>query len=196
MTIDGCPVAGLTRTVPSMDTRTLGYVGLGVLVGVVVATLIGIPPIIWIAAALLALVVTVAVIMARSDGTSDAARMLGLAPSDPAPANEPPPTDPSRPSAVEMELVREGDGETPAVWLHRSGGRRVHRFATPDGWVVQQVSTKDPDNPKKRVIGQTLTLATESQAIEAADDLAQGVRRSSVRADALVGSPLVAETFA
>jgi hypothetical protein len=50
----------------------------------------------------------------------------------------------------------------------------VHRFATADGWVVQRVSTKDPDNPKKRVIGEPLTLGTEADAIAAADELAQG----------------------
>ncbi len=153
-----------------MDTRTLGYVGLGVLAGIVVATLIGISPVIWIAAAIVALVGTAAILMARSDGSNDAARMLAHeAPATPAPL-------PARTSDVEMELVSEADAsvDTPAVWLHRRGGRRVHRFETPDGWVVERVSTKDPDNPRKRVIGDPLTLTSEADAITAADELAQG----------------------
>ena len=159
-----------------MDTRTLGYVGLGVLVGIVVATLIGIPPAIWIAAALVALVGTAAVMLARSNGSSDAARMLAA--EEPAPPGTTAPTapEPQPSSGVEMELVREADDEagTPAVWLHRRGGRRVHRYQTPVGWIVERVSTKDPDNPRKRIIGEPLALATEVDAITAADELAQG----------------------
>ena len=159
-----------------MDTRTLGYVGLGVLVGIVVATLIGIPPAVWIAAALVALVGTAAVQLARSDGSSDAARMLAAGDPAPSKTTEPAAPEPQRTSGVEMELVREADDDagTPAVWLHRRGGRRVHRYQTPAGWIVERVSTKDPDNPRKRAIGEPLALATEADAITAADELAQG----------------------
>lgn len=159
-----------------MDTRTLGYVGLGVLVGIVVATLIGIPPAIWIAAALVALVGTAAVVLARADGSSDAARMLAAEEPALPETTEPTTPEPQRASDVEMELVREADDDagTPAVWLHRRGGRRVHRYQTPEGWMVERVSTKDPDNPRKRIIGEPLALATEVDAINAADELAQG----------------------
>lgn len=157
-----------------MDTRTLGYIGLGVLVGIVVETLIGVPPFIWITAAIVAIVASAAVGMGQSAGSSDATRMLSR--EEPPPVADKAPTPrPTRTSEVEMELVRPADDAgTPAVWLHRRGGRRVHRFATSDGWIVQRVSTKDPDNPKKRVIGEPLTLGTEADAIAAADELAQG----------------------
>ncbi len=176
MTIVGCPVGRDPRTVASMDTRTLGYVGLGVLVGIVVATLIGIPPVIWIAAALVALVGSAAVMLAQSNGSSDAVRMLSRATTAPVPATESAPSTPTRSSNVEMELVREADHDagTPAVWLHRRGGRRVHRHESGSGWVVERVSTKDPDNPRKRIIGEPVMLATEADAITAADELAQG----------------------
>lgn len=177
MTFDGCQRPGHARTVATMDTRTLGNIGLGVLVGIVVATLIGLPPLIWITAAIVALVATVAVAVAQSNGASDAARMLSRGNGrDPAPAPQPAAPQPTRSSDVEMELVRPADDAsgTPAVWLHRRGGRRVHRYAASGGWVVERVSTKDPDNPRKRVIGETLTFATEADAIAAADELAQG----------------------
>jgi xanthosine utilization system XapX-like protein len=159
-----------------MDTRTFGYVGLGVLVGIVVATLIGIPPVIWITAALVALVGSAVVQLAQSDGSSDAARMLANDNPAPTPTTAPTAPEPQRTSDVEMELVREADPSTntPAVWLHRRGGRRVHRYETTAGWVVERVSTKDPDNPRKRIIGEPVTLATEADAITAADELAQG----------------------
>ncbi len=179
-----------------MDTRTLGYVGLGVLVGIVLATLIGVPPIFWIAAALIALVVGVAVVTARSNGTDDAARMLARDNATTKPVKETSPPAPVSSPDVDVELVREaGDGE-PAVWLHRSGGRRVHRFETADGWVVQQVSTKDPDNPRKRVIGEPLNAASENEAVRLADDLVHGVRPNAQRPAGLDGHTLVAKTFA
>jgi hypothetical protein len=177
MTFDGCQRTGGARTVATMDTRTLGYIGLGVLVGIVVATLIGLPPLIWITAAIVALVAIVAVAMAQSTGASDAARMLAReSVEDRQPAPEAAKPAPTRYSDVEMELVRAADDDsgTPAVWLHRRGGRRVHRYAVTGGWVVERVSTKDPDNPRKRVIGDSLTFATEADAIAAADELAQG----------------------
>ena len=161
-----------------MDTRTLGYLGLGVLGVIVVATLIGVPPAIWISAMLAAVAVAVAVVVrqAQSDGVDDAARMMAVETSGPAATSEPLPAAPARPSSIQMELVRPADHKSgaPAVWLHRRGGRRVHRLETAEGWVVEQVSTKDPDNPKKRVIGETLTFAGEAEAISAADELAQG----------------------
>ena len=159
-----------------MDTRTLGYIGLGVLVGIVVATLIGLPPFIWITAAIVTLVATAAVAMGLVDGTSDAARMLGLESPEPTPTREPAPPEPVRTSDVEMEVVRPADlvERIPAVWLHRLGGRRVHRYEVDGRWIVERVSTKDPDNPRKRVIGEPLTFLTEADAIAAADELAQG----------------------
>ena len=159
-----------------MDTRTLAYIGLGVLAGIVLATLIGVPPFIWIAASIVTLGATAAVVLARSDGSSDAARMFARDVSDQSPGSERVAAAPVRASAVEMELVRPADDETgtPAVWLHRRGGRRVHRFQTATGWVVQRVSTKDPDNPKLRVIGEPLVVAAEADAVSAADELAQG----------------------
>jgi hypothetical protein len=165
-----------------MDTRTLGYIGLGVLIGIVAATLIGVPPFIWITAAIVAIAITAAVVMAHAAGTSDAARMLPREnpermrqPEPVAAAPEVPTPQRSRISDVELELVRPaGDDGSPAVWLHRRGGRRVHRFETGSGWVVERVSTKDPDNPKKRIIGESLSFASEADAIVAADELAQG----------------------
>ena len=96
-------------------------------------------------------------------------------------------------SPVEVALVRSADARAgkPAVWLHRYGGRRVHRYQSADAWVVEQVSTKDPDNPRKRVIGEPLTFASEAVAIAAADDLAQGVRP-----DELVAVPPARQSFA
>jgi hypothetical protein len=178
MTIDGCHPAGPTRTVAAMDTRTLGYLGLGLLAAIVVATLIGVPPAIWIMAVLISLVIglIVAVRQARQDGVDDAARMVAGAGPHPLPTSQAQAPAPTPRSSVESELVRTADATTgtPAVWLHRRGGRRVHRFETANGWVVQRVSTKDPDNPRKRIIGKPLTLATEFDAIIAADELARG----------------------
>jgi hypothetical protein len=164
-----------------MDTRTLGYIGLGVLIGIVVATVIGIPPFIWITAAIVALVVTAAVAMGLIDGSSDAARMLGLATPEPTPTREPVTPEVVRTSEVEMEVVRPADlvERIPAVWLHRLGGRRVHRYEVDGRWIVERVSTKDPDNPRKRVIGEPLTFLTEADAIAAADELAQGATPGS-----------------
>lgn len=179
MTIDGCHGPDHARTVASMDTRTLGYIGLGLLVGIVVATLIGIPPFIWITATIVAIAVTAAVALAHAAGTSDAARMLPREMQEVTSEPRKPVARHVRTSDVEMELVRPaGDGST-AVWLHRRGGRRVHRYESAAGWVVERVSTKDPDNPKKRVIGESLTFASEADAIVAADELAQGRQPTS-----------------
>lgn len=181
MTIDGCHRRDDARIVPTMDTRTLGTIGLGILAGIVVATLIGIPPFIWITAAIVALVATAAVAMGLVDGTSDAVRMLGLGTSEPTPTREPAPPEPMRDSDVEMEVVRPADlvDRIPTVWLHRLGGRRVHRYEVDGRWVVERVSTKDPDNPRKRVIGEPVAFLTEADAIAAADELAQGQTPSS-----------------
>jgi len=192
-----------------MDTRNLGYLGLGALVAIIFVTLVGVPPAVWITVALIAAVVgvTYAVVQARASGIDIAARMVarGIQPvateaavpvveppvavedSPPAPA----PAVPASP--VEVQLVRPADGATgtTAVWLHRFGGRRVHRYRSADTWVVEQVSTKDPDNPKKRVIGEPLTFALEAAAIAAADDLARGARPSE-----LVAVPPARPTFA
>ena len=177
----GCDHRPMSAQLPrsygqAMDTRTLAYIGLGVLAGIVLATLIGVPPFIWIAASIVTLGATTAVVLARSDGSSDAARMFARDISDQSSGSERVAAAPVRASAVEMELVRPADAEagTPAVWLHRRGGRRVHRFQTAAGWVVQRVSTKDPDNPKLRVIGEPLVVAAEADAVSAADELAQG----------------------
>jgi hypothetical protein len=164
-----------------MDTRTLAYVGLGVLAGIVIATLIGVPPFIWIAAAIIALVSTVAVVVAQADGTRLADRTQAPQPDPAETERTTAAARPTRSSTVEIELVRDADETTaaPAVWLHRRGGRRVHRFETADGWVVQRVSTKDPDDPRKRVIGTSLVIQTEADAIRAADELAQGQNPAS-----------------
>lgn len=176
MTIGGCLSGADARSVGAMDTRALGYLGLGVLVGIVVATLIGLPPGIWIATALVTLVGGTAVMLARSDGSNDAVRMLSRVASAPSHAEQTPEPAMPRTSDVGMELVRPADrgAGTSAVWLHRRGGRRVHRFETATGWVLERVSTNDPDNPRKRVIGEPLAFAREAEAIAAADELAQG----------------------
>jgi hypothetical protein len=206
-----------------MDTRSLGYLGLGALVVIVLVTLVGVPPAVWITAVLLAGVVGLAyaVLRARASGVDIAARMVALADQSgtvaepaapgasiaaeepatapalaveqPLAAEEPvaPPVVPASP--VEVALVRPADARAgkPAVWLHRFGGRRVHRYQSADTWVVEQVSTKDPDNPKKRTIGEPLTFASEAVAIAAADDLAQGIRP-----DQLVAVPRARQSFA
>ena len=185
-----------------MDTRNLGYLGLGALVAIIFVTLVGVPPAVWITVALIAAVVGVAyaVVQARASGLDIAARMVAQGPQPvvteaPVAVEEPPPAPalavPASP--VEVRLVRPADdvAGTTAVWLHRFGGRRVHRYRSADTWVVEQVSTKDPDNPKKRVIGEPLTFAREADAIAAADDLAQGHRPSE-----LVAVPPTRTTFA
>lgn len=177
MTIGGCHRSRHPRTVAGMDTRTLGYIGLGVLVGIVLATLIGLPPFVWITAAIVTLVVTAAMAMGLVAGSTDAARVLGReAPTSAAAASEPAAPELLRATDVEMELVRPADlvERIPAVWLHRRGGRRVHRYRQNGGWVVERVSTKDPDNPKRRVIGESLMFVSEAEAVVAADDLARG----------------------
>jgi hypothetical protein len=172
-----------------MSTRTLGYLGLGVLVAIIGAAFLGVPPFAWLAASLLALVAGVIVVarLALNDGTDIAGRILALnehqprRTSDAATNTDTPQGSVTRIMStkvrlVDVELVRlvdEPQGK-PAVWLHRCGGRRVHRFATADGWVLQQVSTKDPDNPRKRIIGQSFTFASDADATSAADDLARG----------------------
>ena len=145
VTIGLCQSRRDARTVTAMDTRMLGYVGLGVLVGIVVATLIGIPPVIWIAVALVALVGSVVMMVAQSDGANDAARMLARETATPTPEPEASAPLTTRTSDVEVELVRPADAtqDVTAVWLHRRGGRRVHRYETAAGWVVERVSTKD-----------------------------------------------------
>jgi hypothetical protein len=94
-------------------------------------------------------------------------------------------------AAVEVSLVRAADDAAGvvAVWLHRCGGRRVHRYATDGGWVVEQVSTKDPDNPKKRIIGRSISVKAEDEAVRAADNLAQGILPEDVDSAAALGVP-------
>ncbi len=181
-----------------MDTRSLGYLGLGALMAIVFVTLMGVPPAVWITVVLIAAGIgtTYLIRRAQDDGVDVASRMV--APDTDLSGHDPEPTTsdvPVRVSDVDVELVRAADEAegTPAVWLHRSGGRRVHRYESPDAWVVQQVSTKDPDNPKKRVIGETLTFATESQATRAADDLAQGVRPTNEQTDRVAHPSLSVE---
>lgn len=159
-----------------MDTRTLGYIGLGVLVGIVVAALVGIPPFIWITTVVVTLVVTAAMALGLVAGHGDAARVLARETSGPRVNGTPSEPHAVGASDVEMELVRPSDEEagTPAVWLHRRGGRRAHRYQTSAGWVVERVSTKDPDDARKRIIGEPLLLAGEAEAVAAADDLARG----------------------
>jgi hypothetical protein len=157
-----------------IDTRTLGLVGGGVLAAIVVVTLVGIPPTVWIMIGLVALVIAIAAVwfLKGSQSAGVTAEVPGSSfsaattvPRETAPAGD-----------VVVELVREADDTAgvPAVWLHRRGGRRVHRFWGDAGWVVQQVSTKDPDNPRKRIIGEPRVYATEADAMRAADELARG----------------------
>ncbi len=80
MTIDGCLEDDRARSVAVMDTRNLGYLGLGVLAATAVATLIGVPPIIWLSVVLAAVAIVIVLLVvirrARSDGSDDATRML------------------------------------------------------------------------------------------------------------------------
>jgi hypothetical protein len=94
-------------------------------------------------------------------------------------------------TVIDVSLVRPADASagTVDVWLHRHGGRRVHRYEHDGAWVVEQVSTKDPDNPKKRVIGERLTYANVAEAVRAADDLAQGILPEDVDAARSLGVP-------
>jgi len=172
-----------------MGTRNLGYLGFGVLVAIIGAAVLGVPPFVWLAASLLALVIGVVVVarLAQSDGTDIAGRILALNEYQPRRTSDAATTTgttegsvtgimSTKARLVEVELVRPVDEPQgkPAVWLHSCGGRRVHRFATAEGWTVQQVSTKDPDNPRKRIIGQRFAFASEAEAASAADDLARG----------------------
>ncbi|MGD8682841.1 MAG: hypothetical protein PVG27_02755 [Chloroflexota bacterium] len=182
-----------------MDTRNLAYLGGGVLVVIIGVTIIGIPPGIWIPLGLAAAAIGVGLVIrqAQADGIDVAARIMALSAGEP--ASEPAPSDSAEPALPatqtgSYELVRPADeaAGVSAVWLHRHGGRRVHRFLTPDGWAVQQVSTKDPDNPKKRVIGETLTFSSQADAITAADDLARGVASSAAAKSRRPGRPVMA----
>lgn len=184
-----------------MSTQHLGYLGGGVLVAVIVLTLLGVPPELWLSVALVAaaigLIALVVIRQAKADGSDLAHRfMAGWDGGSTGRAATRPGTG-GPVSDVEVELVRsadEGSG-TPAVWLHRRGGRRVHRFRTEKGWTVQRVSTKDPDNPRKRVIGEGLAFATEEDAVTAANDLARGLDPAAGR-PAGGGGRLVAEARA
>jgi hypothetical protein len=182
-----------------MDTRKLGYLGIGILLTIVAVTLLGVPPAVWLSVGLIAaMAVTIIVIeRARAQGIDIAQQVVALASAQtgaPRAGADDRSTSPDGDPAVEVELVRPADeaAGTPAVWLHRRGGRRVHRFATADGWSVQQVSTKAPDNPRKRVIGETLTVASEYDAIRAADRLAQGVTASTTRPQPRHDQPVLA----
>jgi hypothetical protein len=164
-----------------MSTQRLGYLGGGVLVAIIIVTLLGVPPEVWmsvaIVAGLIGLIALVVVHQAQADGTDLAHRFLARQREAKPTRSTTGRTAVEHAPDVEVELVRAPDvaAATPAVWLHRRGGRRVHRFSTGAGWTVQRVSTKDPDNPRKRVIGQSLTFASEADAVAAANDLARGL---------------------
>lgn len=182
-----------------MDTRNLGYLGIGILLAIVAATLLGVPPVVWLSVGLIAaMVVTIIVIeRARAQGIDIAQQVVALTSTQngaPRASTDDRPTLTGSDPAVEVELVRPADeaAGSPAVWLHRRGGRRVHRFATTDGWSVQQVSTKDPDNPRKRVIGETITVASEHDATRAADELARGMAASTTRPQPRLEQPVLA----
>jgi hypothetical protein len=169
-----------------MSTQHLGYIGGGVLVAIVVVTLLGVPPELWISAVLIAAVVgavglAVLVHQAQADGSDVAQRFVAGLPIGKPASDAPESVAVEQASDVEVELVRAADDstDTPAVWLHRKGGRRVHRFRTEAGWTVERVSTKDPDNPRKRVIGESLVLGSEANAVAAANDLARGLAPST-----------------
>lgn len=200
MTIGRVTARRQRPTLRRMDARSLGYLGLGTLVAIVVATLVGVPPQIWIPALLIVVVLGLVLIhQAQAAGTDLAERVVARKTRAPASVQTSSATanvasSPSSANAkpVDVELVRTGDGNgTPDVWLHRCGGRRVHRYATEDGWAVQQVSTKDPDNPRKRIIGDTFVFARMTDAEVAADDLARGESphpAPSVRLDQAAGA--------
>ena len=164
-----------------MSTRHLGYLGGGALVVIALVALVGVPPELWVAAAIaigvVGLIALVVVRQAQADGTDVAHRYLARQRAARHAARAPEPTPVDRAADIEVGLVRAGDDAsgTPAVWLHRRGGRRVHRFCTDAGWTVQRVSTKDPDDPRKRVVGESLTFASEADAVVAANDLARGL---------------------
>ena len=123
VTFDGCHPTGHTSTVGRMDRRTLRYLGLGSLAAIVVATLIGVPPAIWVMAVLSSLVIglIVAVRQARQDGVDDAARMVAgstLIHDRWANRRHRPPT---QRSSVEPELPNLATAEADAGGLERLG---------------------------------------------------------------------------
>lgn len=164
-----------------MSARQLGYLGGGVLLAIVLVVLFGVPTQLWIAAAIatgvVGLIALVVVRQAQADGTDLAHRYLDRQRSARQVARVSRSTATDHASDIEVRIVRAADeaAGSPAVWLHRRGGRRVHRLHTDAGWTVQRVSTKDPDDPRKRVIGESLVFASEADAVAAANDLARGL---------------------
>jgi hypothetical protein len=177
-----------------MSTRTAAYVAVGafLLIGLVALTQVS---------PLLALLVGAAILIcygtyhlvneAQADAKRVAERVARPATVAPATTSvaEPAPHGPD----VHVELICTIDDETsPDVWLHRCGGRRVHRYFSGGSWVVEQVTTKDPDNPKKRVVGTPLTFTDKAEAAEAADNLARGILPEDVDRAREYGVPPVA----
>lgn len=207
-----------------MSTRHAGYLGAGILVGVIALGALQAPPLVWLLAIAAAVGAGLYLVVraARATGVDLAHEILARMAPDPAPGHAPAPvtmpvapTTPvadhaadtaAAPSArlgpevdvagtagepVDVTLVRAADADrgAVAVWLHRCGGRRVHRYAADGEWIVEQVSTKDPDNPRKRVIGRSRTFASEDEAARAADDLARGILPEDVAAARALGVP-------
>jgi hypothetical protein len=209
--------SGGVRRFARMNAQHAGYLGGGVLIAIILLVVLQAPPLVWLVAAIAAIVAAACVVsvVARTQGVDVAHEILarmGTA----TPTGRPPRTHargtafdaasssrgaratPDSRTAVraadapvEMTLVRSADevAGSVAVWLHRCGGRRVHRYAGDDGWVVEQVSTKDPDNPRKRIIGTPLTFDSEAAAIKAACHLAQGILPRDVDAARALGVP-------
>jgi hypothetical protein len=176
-----------------MNSRLARYFAAGILVGIVVLAALQVSAVVWLAAIAVAVVAAGAIVAsapgpdAVEEAPSQATPGTGAMAAAVAPEAADTP-------ATTVEVVRVADETrgTTTVWLHRSGGRRVHRFADGRGWTVQQVSTKDPDNPKKRIIGEPLSFTSEDEAVQGADNLARGILPRDVDAAREFGVPPVA----
>ena len=213
LTFGRCSATNGLRTFARMNAQHAGYLGGGVLIAIILLVVLQAPPLAWLVAAIAAIAAGAYVVtgIARSQGIDLAHEVLARMGPASAPArahvtDTPVAADAPRGASgtrglrraahdddvpVEVTLVRpagEADSSV-AVWLHRCRGRRVHRYAGGDGWIVEQVSTKDPDNPRKRIIGTPLMFESEDEAIAAAHLLAQGIQPQDVDAARAFGVP-------
>lgn len=195
-----------------MSTQQAVLLGGGVLVVLIASAALGAPALVWLTAALVTMAVGTFVVarIARSQGidlarelarhtavhgSSRATGQTASSTADRAVADE------ARTErvdgaegavAVEVTLVRPAADGAAAVWLHRRGGRRVHRYATDGGWVVEQVTTRDPDHPRKRTVGEPRVFSTEDEATRAADEVALGILPQDLAAARALGVPPLA----